>query len=204
MAVSARVAHHLRRIGIAMPCSGHRGASLPTDARSRLPRSRQALARGTAILVRGPCRCRDSSVFRARPALARFMELAGPIIGIAVLGWKGLPSSPKPISGRGYLYGWERVSPRAHLLAGVLVALSGVAVRHFRRNRNRLMNNANGFTFANGSFSNIRSDRGDGHACSVPADAAHDAPAYAANGACVAGFTRFCCARSTSAFTARH
>src|SRR2546427_5119163 len=54
-----------------------------------------------------------------------------------------------------YLYGWERVSPRAHLLAGVLVALSGAASGIFVVIANAWMNTPTGFTFAHRAFTGI-------------------------------------------------
>ncbi|MDQ1710644.1 MAG: cytochrome bd ubiquinol oxidase subunit [Frankiaceae bacterium] len=49
-----------------------------------------------------------------------------------------------------YLYGWDRLSPRAHLLAGVPVAVSGVASAWFVVTANAWMNQPRGFTMVNG------------------------------------------------------
>jgi cytochrome bd ubiquinol oxidase subunit I len=47
-----------------------------------------------------------------------------------------------------YLYGWDRLSPRAHLLSGVPVALSGAASAWFVVTANAWMNTPTGFRLA--------------------------------------------------------
>src|SRR5439155_4030574 len=55
-----------------------------------------------------------------------------------------------------YLYGWERVGPRAHLAAGVVVAASGAASAVFVVLVNAWMNTPIGFTLdATGAFASI-------------------------------------------------
>ncbi len=56
----------------------------------------------------------------------RFMELAGPLVGLA-FALEGYAFFVEAIFLGLYLYGWERLSPRAHWLCGVPVALSGAA-----------------------------------------------------------------------------
>ena len=56
----------------------------------------------------------------------RFMQVAGPIIGMP-FSLEGFAFFTEAIFLGLYLYGWERVPPRMHLLAGVLVAVSGAA-----------------------------------------------------------------------------
>src|SRR5512143_1692474 len=56
----------------------------------------------------------------------RFMQLAGPIIGLP-FSLEGFAFFTEAIFLGVYLYGWERISPRAHLTAGLLVAVSGAA-----------------------------------------------------------------------------
>ncbi|HWE35474.1 MAG TPA: cytochrome ubiquinol oxidase subunit I [Isosphaeraceae bacterium] len=53
-----------------------------------------------------------------------FMKFAGPIIGLG-FGLEGFAFFTEAIFLGIYLYGWDRVPPRAHLLAGVVVAASG-------------------------------------------------------------------------------
>ena len=49
-----------------------------------------------------------------------------------------------------YLYGWDRVSPRAHLLSGVVVATAGLASAVFVVNANAWMNAPRGFELVDG------------------------------------------------------
>src|SRR4051812_7531946 len=56
----------------------------------------------------------------------RFMALAGHVLGPA-FALEGYAFFLEAIFIGLYLYGWERLSPRAHWLTGVPVALSGVA-----------------------------------------------------------------------------
>jgi cytochrome d ubiquinol oxidase subunit I len=56
----------------------------------------------------------------------RFMEVAGGTIG-GVFALEGYAFFVEAIFIGLYLYGWERLSPRAHWLSGVVVALSGTA-----------------------------------------------------------------------------
>src|SRR6187549_212819 len=55
-----------------------------------------------------------------------FMRFAGPLIGMP-FSLEGFAFFLEAIFLGIYLYGWERVGPRAHLAAGVIVALSGAA-----------------------------------------------------------------------------
>src|SRR5436305_5567060 len=56
----------------------------------------------------------------------RFMELAGPIIGIP-FSLEGFAFFTEAIFLGLYVYGWDRISARAHVVAGVIVAASGAA-----------------------------------------------------------------------------
>src|ERR671927_814870 len=56
----------------------------------------------------------------------RFMDFAGPLIGLAFT-LEGYAFFIEAIFVGLYLYGWERLSPRAHWLCGWPVALSGAA-----------------------------------------------------------------------------
>src|SRR5438105_10255822 len=83
----------------------------------------------------------------------RFMELAGPIIGMP-FSLEGFAFFTEAIFLGIYLYGWERVPPRMHLLAGVLVAVSGAASGVFVVIANAWMNTPTGFPSAAGGFTN--------------------------------------------------
>jgi cytochrome d ubiquinol oxidase subunit I len=75
------------------------------------------------------------------------MAFAGPIVGMP-FSLEGFAFFLEAIFLGIYLYGWDRVSPRAHLLAGVGVLLSGVASAAFVLCANAWMNTPVGFTLA--------------------------------------------------------
>src|SRR5689334_6351292 len=79
----------------------------------------------------------------------RFMEFAGPIIGIP-FSLEGFAFFTEAIFLGIYLYGWDRVSPRTHLAAGVLVTLSGAASAVFVVMVNAWMNTPRGMTMVGG------------------------------------------------------
>src|SRR5512145_820939 len=54
----------------------------------------------------------------------RFMELAGPLVGLA-FSLEGFAFFAEAIFLGVYLYGWGRVRPATHLLSGIAVALGG-------------------------------------------------------------------------------
>ena len=53
-----------------------------------------------------------------------------------------------------YLYGWDRLSPRTHLLSGVPVAVAGIASAFFIVTANAWMNDPQGFILVNGKVVN--------------------------------------------------
>src|SRR5271167_4060213 len=74
----------------------------------------------------------------------RFMKWAGPIIGVP-FSLEGFAFFTEAVFLGIYMYGWHRVSPRAHLAAGVVVALSGMASAIFVVIANSWMNTPVGF-----------------------------------------------------------
>src|ERR1700729_2172185 len=56
----------------------------------------------------------------------KFMQFAGPIIGLPFSA-EGFAFFTEAIFLGVYLYGWDRISQRAHLTAGLIVAVSGAA-----------------------------------------------------------------------------
>ena len=54
-----------------------------------------------------------------------------------------------------YAYGWDRLSPRAHFLSGIPVALAGVAGSLFVISVNGWMNHPTGFTLVNGKATDV-------------------------------------------------
>lgn len=85
-----------------------------------------------------------------------FMEHAGGIIGVP-FGLEGFAFFTEAIFLGIYLYAWDKVRPRAHLLAGVIVAISGSVSAAFVIMVNGWMNSPAGFTVdpATGAFGDI-------------------------------------------------
>ncbi len=115
-----------------------------------------------------------------------FMQPAGPLIGLP-FSLEGFAFFTEAIFLGIYLYGWNRISPRAHLVAGVLVAVSGAVSGIFVVLVNAWMNAPTGFELVNGTIANIDPIR----ALQSPAafqQALHmTLAAYAATGFAVAG-----------------
>src|SRR4051794_8633126 len=78
-----------------------------------------------------------------------FMELAGPVIGIP-FSLEGFAFFTEAIFLGVYLYGWERISSRAHLASGVIVAASGAASAVFVVMVNAFMNTPAGIVVEGG------------------------------------------------------
>src|SRR5262245_34079126 len=74
-----------------------------------------------------------------------FMERAGPLIGLP-FALEGFAFFTEAIFLGIYLYGWNRVHPRAHLASGAVIALSGAASAVFVLSVNGWMNAPTGFT----------------------------------------------------------
>jgi len=83
-----------------------------------------------------------------------FMELAGGIIGMP-FSLEGFAFFTEAIFLGIYLYGWDRISPRAHLWAGIAVAISGAASGIFVVTANSWMNSPAGFDLVGGRPVNI-------------------------------------------------
>src|SRR5947209_17073228 len=111
-------------------------------------------ARGTAILFAVGAVSGTVLSFELGLLWPGFMEHAGAIIGMP-FSLEGFAFFTEAIFLGVYLYGWQRVSPLIHLLAGVLVALSGAASGIFVVIANAWKNTPTGFTFANGAFTGI-------------------------------------------------
>ena len=54
-----------------------------------------------------------------------------------------------------YLYGWDRLPPRTHLLSGLPIIVAGVASAFFVVSANAWMNTPTGFTVTNGHITNV-------------------------------------------------
>ncbi|HVZ38584.1 MAG TPA: cytochrome ubiquinol oxidase subunit I [Candidatus Kapabacteria bacterium] len=79
-----------------------------------------------------------------------FMKYAGAIIGMP-FSLEGFAFFTEAIFLGIYLYGWKRISPRMHWLAGVIVAASGIFSGIFVVTANAWMNAPAGFRVVNGA-----------------------------------------------------
>jgi cytochrome d ubiquinol oxidase subunit I len=111
-------------------------------------------AKGTAILFAVGAVSGTVLSFELGLLFPRFMNAAGAIIGMP-FSLEGFAFFTEAIFLGIYLYGWTRVPPGAHLLAGVMVALSGAASGIFVVIANAWMNTPVGFRFVDGDFADI-------------------------------------------------
>src|SRR5438094_5682330 len=116
----------------------------------------------------------------------RFMEFAGSIIGMP-FSLEGFAFFTEAIFLGVYLYGWERISPRAHLWAGVAVAVSGAASGIFVVIANAWMNAPAGFELQGGQVVNVDPIAAMGNAAAVSQTIHMTLAAYTATGFAVAG-----------------
>lgn len=111
-------------------------------------------AKGTAILFAVGAVSGTVLSFELGLLWPRFMGYAGAIIGMP-FSLEGFAFFTEAIFLGIYLYGWQRVPPRAHLLAGAVVALSGALSGIFVVIANAWMNSPRGFDLVNGKPVNI-------------------------------------------------
>src|SRR5256712_1328002 len=110
-------------------------------------------AKGTAILFAVGAVSGTVLSFELGLLWPEFMRFAGPIIGMP-FSLEGFAFFTEAIFLGVYLYGWERVSRRAHLAAGVLVAVSGALSGIFVVIANAWMNAPTGFDLVAGRAPN--------------------------------------------------
>jgi cytochrome d ubiquinol oxidase subunit I len=143
-------------------------------------------AKGTAILFAIGAVSGTVISFELGLLWPRFMEFAGPIIGMP-FSLEGFAFFTEAIFLGIYLYGWDRVSPRLHLASGVIVAASGALSAFFVTLANAWMNHPAGFATVNGAVADI-----DPVAAMFPPGWAHEVvhvllSCYIATGFAVAG-----------------
>ena len=147
-------------------------------------------ARGTAILFAVGAVSGTVLSFELGLLWPTFMRFAGAIIGMP-FSLEGFAFFTEAIFLGVYLYGWERVSPRAHRFAGVMVAVSGALSGVFVVTANAWMNTPTGFDLVNGEAVNVRPLAAMLNAA-APAQVLHmTLAAYAATGFAVAGIHAF-------------
>jgi cytochrome d ubiquinol oxidase subunit I len=111
-------------------------------------------ARGTAIMFAVGAVSGTVLSFELGLLWPRFMSYAGGIIGMP-FSLEGFAFFTEAIFLGVYLYGWNRIGPRAHLLAGVLVAISGALSAIFVVDANAWMNTPTGFRIVNGEIVDV-------------------------------------------------
>jgi cytochrome d ubiquinol oxidase subunit I len=147
-------------------------------------------AKGTAILFAVGAVSGTVLSFELGLLWPRFMALAGPIIGMP-FSLEGFAFFTEAIFLGVYLYGWDRISSRAHLWAGVAVAVSGAASGIFVVIANAWMNAPTGFELVSGQLVNVDPIAAMANAAALSQTIHMTLAAYAATGFAVAGIHAF-------------
>jgi len=163
----------------------------------------QRWARGTAVLFAVGAVSGTVLSFELGLLWPRFMEFAGPIIGIP-FSLEGFAFFTEAIFLGIYLYGWENISPRAHLAAGGVVAVSGAASAVFVVMVNAWMNTPTGFQVADGRLLSVDPIAGMMNPSTVQQALHMLLAAYAATGLAVAGVHGFMLLRKRESVFHRH
>jgi cytochrome d ubiquinol oxidase subunit I len=187
MAVSLAFHIIFAEVGIAMPL-------MMTIAEWRWLRSGDEVyldlakrwAKGTAILFAVGAVSGTVLSFELGLLWPRFMRYAGAIIGMP-FSLEGFAFFTEAIFLGVYLYGWDRIPARAHLLSGVLVALSGALSGIFVVIANAWMNAPSGFRLVNGQPTNVDPVAAMGNAAALSQTIHMTIAAYAATTLAVAG-----------------
>ncbi len=111
-------------------------------------------ARGTAVLFAVGAVSGTVLSFELGLLWPRFMEFAGGVIGLP-FALEGFAFFAEAIFLGIYLYGWERVGPRLHLLSGGVVAAGGILSGVFVVTANAWMNSPAGFFVGQGLPSEV-------------------------------------------------
>ena len=147
-------------------------------------------AKGTAILFAVGAVSGTVLSFELGLLWPAFMEAAGPIIGMP-FSLEGFAFFTEAIFLGVYLYGWNRISPRAHIWAGVIVAASGAASGIFVVIANAWMNAPTGFELVQGKITNVDPIAGMLNPMAFTQTLHMTLAAYAATGFAVAGIHAF-------------
>jgi cytochrome bd ubiquinol oxidase subunit I len=111
-------------------------------------------AQGTAILFAVGAVSGTVLSFELGLLWPKFMQFAGSIIGMP-FSLEGFAFFTEAIFLGIYFYGWDKVSPRTHLFAGVVVAGSGLLSGIFVVIANAWMNAPTGFQMKNGIVTSV-------------------------------------------------
>ena len=147
-------------------------------------------AKGTAILFAVGAVSGTVLSFELGLLWPQFMEWAGPIIGMP-FSLEGFAFFTEAIFLGIYLYGWTRVSPRAHIASGVVVAVSGAASGIFVVIANAWMNAPTGFSLVDGKPVDIDPIQAMQNPAAFSQTLHMTLAAYAATGFAVAGIHAF-------------
>ncbi len=147
-------------------------------------------SKGTAILFAVGAVSGTVLSFELGLLWPRFMEYAGPVIGMP-FSLEGFAFFTEAIFLGVYLYGWDRISPRAHLFAGIMVAISGTASAVFVVTANAWMNTPTGFDLVDGRMVNIDPIAAMLNPASFPQTLHMTLASFAATGLAVAGIHAF-------------
>src|SRR5262245_65000802 len=131
------------------------------------------------------------------------MELAGPLVGLP-FSLEGFAFFTEAIFIGVYLYGWNRISTRMHLVAGILVALSGVVGTVFVMMVNAWMNAPVGFEIEHGKLTSIDPLEAMQSPAALPQAIHMLLAAYASTGLAVAGVHAWLLRRDASSIFHRH
>ena len=187
MAVSLGFHIIFAMVGIAMPV-------LMAVAERRWQRSGDRIylelahrwAKGTAILFAVGAVSGTVLSFELGLLWPTFMEHAGAIIGMP-FSLEGFAFFTEAVFLGVYLYGWDRISPRAHLAAGWAVVVSGVLSGVFVVVANAWMNAPTGFRWVDGRAVDIDPIAAMMNPAAFPQVLHMTLAAYAATGLVVAG-----------------
>ena len=152
-------------------------------------------AKGTAILFAVGAVSGTVLSFELGLLWPAFMGYAGSIIGMP-FSLEGFAFFTEAIFLGIYLYGWTRVPPRAHLFAGVMVAVSGVFSGIFVVIANAWMNAPTGFRLVDGKPVDIDPIAAMMNPAAFSQTLHMTLAAYAATGFAVAGIHAFMLARN--------
>ena len=155
-------------------------------------------AKGTAILFAVGAVSGTVLSFELGLLWPGFMRYAGAIIGMP-FSLEGFAFFTEAIFLGVYLYGWDRISARAHLGSGVLVAVSGALSGVFVVIANAWMNAPTGFRLVNGQPVDVDPIAAMGNAAALSQTIHMTIAAYAATTLAVAGIHAYVLRRRAGA-----
>ena len=143
-------------------------------------------ARGAAILFAVGAVSGTVLSFELGLLWPHFMRFAGPIIGVG-FGLEGFAFFTEAIFLGIYIYGWERIPPLAHWLAGTIIALSGALSGILVVSVNAWMNAPTGFALKGSTATDVEPLRALWNPAALSEALHMSLASYAATGLLVAG-----------------